>query len=60
MKQKVNCDDTIIVEKGQRQVFQTECKIKGKRWKLIIDDGSCNNVISKDVVDTLVHHIEAS
>lgn len=54
MTYKVNGDNTLIVEKGQRRgVFQTQCMIKGKWCKLMIDEGSYNNVISKDMVDAL-------
>ena len=44
-----------IVDKGQRwSLFQTQCMIKGKHCKLMIDGGSCTNGISKAVVASLV------
>lgn len=43
-----------ITAKGQQwSVFQIECKIKEKAYKLIIDGRSFTNVISKDLVYTL-------
>src|SRR6266508_5663848 len=44
----------IIETKGQqRNVFQSECKIKDKVCKLVIDGGSFTNIISKDLVQAL-------
>lgn len=38
-------------QKGQRwSVFQSECKIKDKVGKLVIDGGSFTNMISKDLI----------
>ena len=43
-----------IVEKGQPwSLFQTQCMIKGKACKLMIDGGSCTNGISKAMVASL-------
>ena len=43
-----------IVDKGQRwSLFQTQCMIKGKACKLMIDGGSCTNGISKTMVAAL-------
>ena len=40
--------------KGQRQsLFQAQCKIKGASCKLIIDGGSCTNVINRALVAKL-------
>ena len=42
------------VDKGQRwSLFQTQCMIKGKACKLMIDGGSCTNGISKAMVASL-------
>jgi hypothetical protein len=44
----------ITVDKGQRwSLFQTQCMIKGKACKLMVDGGSYCNGISKAVVATL-------
>ena len=54
MAQMVRPDNTVIVRKGQRHhIFQTDCKIKEKVCKLIIDNGSSSNMIGKDVVESL-------
>ena len=43
-----------IVDKCQRwSLFQTQCMIKGKHCKLMIDGGSCTNSISKAMVAAL-------
>ena len=43
-----------IVDKCQRwSLFQTQCMIKGKHCKLMIDGGSCTNGISKAMVAAL-------
>ena len=43
-----------IPSSGQRwKIFQSQCKIKNKCCKLIIDGGSYTNIISKRVVDAL-------
>ena len=40
--------------KGQRwSVFKTQCMIKDRACKMIIDGGSFTNAISKDVVNAL-------
>jgi hypothetical protein len=42
------------VDKGQRwSLFQTQCIIKGKECKMMIDGGSCTNGISKAMVAAL-------
>ena len=42
------------IDKGQRwSLFQTQCIIKGKECKLMIDGGSCTNGISKAMVAAL-------
>jgi predicted aspartyl protease len=54
MTQEVHRDGTTTAVKGQRSgIFQSECKIKGKVCKLIIDGGSSTNVISSDLVSAL-------
>jgi hypothetical protein len=41
-------------ENGQRHnLFQTRAKVEGKVCKVIIDDGSCHNLASKDMVEKL-------
>ncbi|KAK1618597.1 hypothetical protein QYE76_024114 [Lolium multiflorum] len=51
---KVQDDACKTVDKGQRwSLFQTQCIIKGKACKLIIDGGSCTNGISKAMVAAL-------
>jgi hypothetical protein len=43
-----------LVDKGQRwRLFQTQCMVKGKACKLMVDGGSYCNGISKAVVTTL-------
>ena len=54
--------------KGQRwSVFKTQCMIKGRACKMIIDGGSFTNAVSKDLVHALglsmwrhpqPHHVE--
>jgi hypothetical protein len=47
-------DGNIVDVNGQfYNVFQSECKIKGKVCKLIIDGGSFTNAISSDLVHSL-------
>jgi hypothetical protein len=54
MSQKVHRDGSIAIVKGQRSnIFQSECKIKDKVCKLIIDGGSFTNAISLDLVAAL-------
>jgi len=54
MAQEVQCDGTIANVKGQRSsIFESECSIKDKICKLIIDGGSFTNVVSSDVVQAL-------
>jgi hypothetical protein len=51
---RVHDEACIIVEKGQRwSLFQTQCMIKGKACRLMVDGGSYCNGISKVVVTTL-------
>lgn len=51
---KVQDDACKTVDKGQRwSLFQTQCIIKGKACKLMIDGGSCTNGISKAMVAAL-------
>ncbi|KAK9740732.1 hypothetical protein RND81_03G056500 [Saponaria officinalis] len=46
--------ETSPVEAEQReQIFQTRCKVHNKICNLIIDSGSCTNVVSKELVDEL-------
>ncbi|KAH0644681.1 hypothetical protein KY284_032565 [Solanum tuberosum] len=43
-----------IVDEGQRDnLFHTRCGIKGKTYSMIIDGGSCANVVSSYLVDKL-------
>jgi hypothetical protein len=54
MSQEVHRDGIIAIVKGQRSnIFQSECKIKVKVCKLIIDGGSFTNAISSDLVAAL-------
>jgi hypothetical protein len=55
MQLKRVCDETCKpVDKGQRwSLFQTQCMVKGKACKLMIDSGSYCNGISKSVVEVL-------
>src|SRR3954468_18361936 len=48
-------DDTCVpADRRQRwNLFQAQCMIKGKAWKLMIDGGSCTNGISKAMVAAL-------
>ena len=51
---RVQGDACKTVDKGQRwSLFQTQCFIKGKACKLMIDGGSCTNGISKAMVAAL-------
>jgi hypothetical protein len=51
---KVQDDACKTVDKVQRwSLFQTQCFIKGKACKLMIDGGSCTNGISKAMVAAL-------
>ncbi|XP_074287879.1 uncharacterized protein LOC141613044 [Silene latifolia] len=46
--------ETTPVEAEQReQIFHTRCKVHSKICNLIIDSGSCTNVVSKELVDEL-------
>ena len=46
--------DSAVIVNGQRSaIFQSECTVKDKVYKLIIDSGSFTNVISSDVVHAL-------
>jgi hypothetical protein len=46
--------NNVAAQKGQRwSVFQSECKIKDKVCKLVIDGGSFTNMINKDLVQRL-------
>jgi hypothetical protein len=54
MSQEVQQDGTTAAVKGQHSgIFESECKIKDKVCKLIIDGGSFTNVISSDLVSAL-------
>jgi hypothetical protein len=54
MSQEVQYDGTTAAVKGQHSgIFQSECKIKDKACKLIIDGRSFANVISSDLVSAL-------
>jgi hypothetical protein len=45
----------VAAEQGQRHnLFQSRCKIKGQVCRFIIDDGSCNNIVSTMLVEKLV------
>lgn len=37
----------------RRNIFETTCKSKGKVCKLVIDSGSTNNIVSREMVDKL-------
>ncbi|KAK9668686.1 hypothetical protein RND81_13G078400 [Saponaria officinalis] len=37
----------------REQIFHTRCKVRNKTCNLIIDSGSCTNVVSKSLVDEL-------
>jgi hypothetical protein len=51
---EIHSNGTVATMKGQRSsIFQSECTIKDKVCKLIIDGGSFANVISSDVVHAL-------
>jgi hypothetical protein len=51
---RVYDDACMAVERGQRwSLFQTQCMIKGKACKLIVDGGSCTNGISKTMMASL-------
>ena len=51
---RVRNDICTTVDRGQRwNLFQTQCMIKEKACKLIIDGGSCTNGISKAMVASL-------
>jgi hypothetical protein len=42
------------VEQNRRHIlFQTKCVIKERSCRMIIDGGSCNNLVSSDMVDKL-------
>jgi hypothetical protein len=54
MSQEVQHDATTATVKRQRSsIFQSECKIKDKVCKLIIDGCSFTNAISSDLVSVL-------
>ena len=54
MASNIHSDGTVATMKGQRSnIFKSECTIKDKVCKLIIDGGSFTNVISSDVVHAL-------
>jgi hypothetical protein len=51
---RVHVETCITTDRGQRwNLFQTQCIIKGKACKLMIDSGSYCNGISTSVVETL-------
>jgi hypothetical protein len=50
----VQSDGTVIQVKGQcSSIFQSQCKIHDKVYKLIIDGGNFTNAISSDLVAAL-------
>ena len=54
MARGVRSDGTVATVQGQRSsIFKSECTIKDKVCKLIIDGGSFTNVISLDVFHAL-------
>jgi hypothetical protein len=54
MSHEVTRNGTIAISMGQRcNIFKSECKIKEKVCKLIVDGGSFTNAISLDVVHAL-------
>jgi hypothetical protein len=54
LAQGVQSDGTAVQVQGQcSHTFQSQCKIKDKVCKLIIDDGSFTNAISSDLVAAL-------
>jgi hypothetical protein len=51
---RVHGEACITIDKGQRwSLFQTQCMIKGKACKLMVDGGSYCNGMSRAVVSTL-------
>jgi hypothetical protein len=51
---KAENTNNVAAQKGQRwSVFQSECKIKDKVYKLVIDGESFTNMIGKDLVQRL-------
>jgi hypothetical protein len=52
--QRVHDGACMTHDRGQRwNLFQTQCMIKGRACKLMIDGGSCTNGISKTMVTSL-------
>ena len=37
----------------RKSLFKTRCKAKGRCYKLVIDNGSTNNLVSQEMVDKL-------
>ena len=56
MSHEVQRDGTIVKVMGQgSNIFQSECNIKDKVCKVIIDGGSFTNAISLDVVQCMLY-----
>jgi hypothetical protein len=52
--QRMLSTQMVRVEQNQRHtLFQTKCVIKERSCRMIIDDGSCNDLASSDMVDKL-------
>ena len=50
--------ESLMIRRGkewtpQVSIFRTNCLIQGEVYKLVIDSGTCNNLISWDVVNAL-------
>ena len=39
--------------KKRKNMFYIRCKCNGKVWNVIVDSGSTNNLVSKEMVDKL-------
>jgi len=50
--QKVLCHQKVF-DTTRHQIFYLRCSVKGKGCNLIIDNGSCENIMSKALVDYL-------
>ena len=51
--QKVLCSQKIPDTMQRHQIFYSKCSVKDKVCNLIIDNGSCKNIVSKVLVDHL-------
>jgi len=50
--QRLLCNQKAPDTTQRHQIFYSRCSIKNKVYNLIIDNGSCENVVSRAIVNT--------